>query len=296
MRTANRERCSSTSIKSSSSVHRILIVLALAQAGLSVRPAFSADSTKSALYELEFKNSGIVTKGMRFEYLDQPLEYAEDTDYWNVTRRAKYLYQVEGEQRVDPPTGMRSAVPLGGLGSGTVELRADGSFHDWNIFNNSPASGNKIQIDDTFFGLRVRQKSEDKSLVLCTQPSGDLPAIDRIEYSGEFPVSRLKYSDPSLPIGITLYAYSEFHSQDAAASATPAAIFTFELFNPSDHTAEVSLIFNIRNFIEGRLSTGTEFSLVKSGDISTSGTIAVRASGDKPIVTNVFTGSDLREI
>jgi non-lysosomal glucosylceramidase len=299
MRTANGERYSSTPDKISSGVHGILVILVLAQAGLFVRPAFSrtsADSAKNVLSELEFRNLGIVTRAMHFEYLDQPLEYAEDTDYWNVTRRAKYLYQIEGVKRMDPPTGMRSAVPLGGLGSGTVELRADGSFYDWNIFNNSPASGNKIQIDDTFFGLRVQQDAEDKSWVLRTQPSADLPAIDRIEYSGEFPVSRLRYSDPSLPVEITLYAYSEFHPQDAAASAAPAAIFTFEVFNPSDRTAEVSLLFNVRNSIEGRLSSGTEFSLVKSGDLPTSGTMAVRAGGDKPIATTVFTGSNLREI
>ena len=54
---------------------------------------------------------------------------------------------------------MRSAVTLGGLGAGTLELRADGSLHDWNIFNNHPYNrtpfGKKVQLGEALFGLRV---------------------------------------------------------------------------------------------------------------------------------------------
>src|SRR5210317_1951162 len=31
-----------------------------------------------------------------------------------------------------------SGIPLGGLGTGTVELRSDGLFHEWQIMNNAP--------------------------------------------------------------------------------------------------------------------------------------------------------------
>lgn len=37
-----------------------------------------------------------------------------------------------------PPSGMRSAVPLGGLGTGSFELRADGTIHEWTLENQSP--------------------------------------------------------------------------------------------------------------------------------------------------------------
>jgi len=295
-----REAYSSLQSKMSKRRNWILFVFVLTPAVLFDHAAYSqtlAEPTKSGLSHLEFRNSGTVTRGMHFAYIDEPIEYAEDVDYWNVTRRAKYLYQIEGERRVDPPTGVRSAVPLGGLGSGTVELRADGSFRDWNIFNNSPASGNKIQIDDTFFAMRVQQgDTPAKSWVLRTQPPADLPAIDQIEYSGAFPVSRLKYSDPLLPVGVTLYAYSEFHLHDSAASATPAAIFTFEISNPSDRATEVTLLFNVRNYAEGRLSGGSGFSLVKGGDQPTSGAVAVGADSDSSIIRTVATASDLSKL
>src|ERR1700723_215422 len=61
-----------------------------------VKPQHKA--TASILSSLQFRNSGIVLGDMRFEYIDQPLEYAEDVDYWNVTRRAKYLYLLKGNE------------------------------------------------------------------------------------------------------------------------------------------------------------------------------------------------------
>lgn len=38
-----------------------------------------------------------------------------------------------------PPMGMRSAIPLGGVATGNIELRADGTFHEWTIANQNPA-------------------------------------------------------------------------------------------------------------------------------------------------------------
>ena len=37
------------------------------------------------------------------------------------------------DSRSPPALGIRSAVPLGGLGAGSFELRGDGTFHEWTI-------------------------------------------------------------------------------------------------------------------------------------------------------------------
>ena len=42
-----------------------------------------------------------------------------------------------------PPVGMRSAVPLGGIGAGAFEIRADGSVHEFTIINMSPGNARK---------------------------------------------------------------------------------------------------------------------------------------------------------
>lgn len=81
------------------------------------------------LEKLRFLNGpSLVTSHMRFSHYQQCVQYVEPE---NVTRPvhswvtprlspASFLYQVP--EGVPPPLGMRSAVPLGGLGTGDVHM------------------------------------------------------------------------------------------------------------------------------------------------------------------------------
>ena len=252
---------------------------------------------------LTFKNSGVVQSTMRFEYKTQPCYYVESPTAWSVPwgqvtggSSYPYLYLVESRggasQLVPPPLGMRSAVPLGGLGAGTVELRADGSLRDWNIFNNSPASGQKVQLDDALFGLWVKAADAPaRAWTLRTQPPHGLPPVAQLEYAGAFPVSRLRCHDPNLPLTVALYAYSEFKIRDAAASATPAIVFTFELSNPSSKATEAAILFTLPNHVQGKFSVVGGLRLARDGHDPTNGAMLLRFDGKRPVSCGV--GDDL---
>ena len=264
----------------------VVILSSVAFAGQNVKSNPPCNKEQNILRQLEFKNSGVVTRSMHFKYFDQPCLYAETPTKWSTdwARMGQepypYLFEVippeDGQKfslpEMHPPIGMRSAVPLGGLGAGTLELRADGSFHDWNIFNNSPGGGGqKVQLSEAMFGLRTKNGGDQtKAWVLRTHPPKDLPAIDKIEYSGAFPVSRLRFDDSDLPIKVQLYAYSEFHTGDAKSSATPAAIFSFVLHNTSQKPVQTDLMFNLPNHIKGKFEAvrsdrlGATYSLPQS--------------------------------
>ena len=157
-----------------------------------------------------------------------------------------------GAKKVLPRMGCGPLFPLGGLASGTVELRADGSLHDWNIYNNSPAYGEKNQMDDALFGIRISQQGGKVfACSLRTKPPSGLRAIQQIQYSGDFPIARLRFSDPKLLVTTDLYTYSEFKPRDAEASATPAAIFTFLVHNSLPQTVHASLLFLLPNHTNG---------------------------------------------
>lgn len=234
------------------------------------------------LSHLQFKNSGVVKSSMLFEYRRLPCYYMEDVDAWSTpwsNATYQYLYEIRDGQPITPPSGIRSAVPLGGLGAGTIELRADGSLRDWNIFNNSPAGGGgKVHLDEAVFGLRTQvENGEAKAWVLRTHPPAGLSGIAQIEYSGAFPVSRLRFADDNLPLAVELYAYCEFRLYDPEGSATPAVIFTFNLHNPSEKSVEVSLMFNLPNHIGGNFSSSQKgLTLSKAGTSPTSGNMALR--------------------
>lgn len=230
------------------------------------------------LSSLKFRNEGIVTKNTKFKYIVTPCYYMEGINQWHVDKKFEYLYELNEGKKIAPPTGMRSAVPLGGLGAGTLELRVDGSIKDWNIFNNSPAGGKKINLNNAFFAIRFASNDNKsyKNFILRTQPPESLSAIKQISYSGAFPVSKLRFSDPNLPFNLTLYAYCEYNIGNAKGSATPAVIFSFNLYNPTNKNFTTDLLFNLPNYIKGKLKKSKNgFTLIKKGKSPVSGGITV---------------------
>ena len=118
-------------------------------------------SLKEYTDQVVFKNQGKITKNMVFSKLKKKGLYVETDEEYRYLDGPDYLFEIREDTIIDPPSGMRSSVPLGGFGAGSVELRADGRFMDWDIFNNSPATGNnKVQLTDALLGLWVQADGE----------------------------------------------------------------------------------------------------------------------------------------
>ena len=73
-----------------------------------------------------------------------------------------------------------------GISTGSFELRADGTFHEWTIFNQYPAGAAKIQvIDNVFLGVRTATAGGSVAVVMQTHPNDTrLPAVEGLEYRG----------------------------------------------------------------------------------------------------------------
>lgn len=134
-----------------------------------------------------------------------------------------------------PPAGMRSAPPLGGVSTGSIELRADGSLHAWTIENASPAGSTKLAtLADASMGVRVGSNAK----LLRTHPPFGLPGVSAMDFSGAMPFTRLSPIDPALDSAadIQLFASSRWRVGDMNSSATPAIGFTLTASNPSKTT------------------------------------------------------------
>jgi uncharacterized protein (DUF608 family) len=143
---------------------------------------------------------------------------------------------------VNPP--MNSGIPLGGIGCGTVEIRADGNFHDWQIFNNWASD---LQFDDSFFAAWVKQDGKSSAHMLQLNARGAAPGVKSIAYVGEHPFAFLKYMEPESPVKIELKAWTPFIPHDSKNSGIPACVFSFSVENTDDKPAEVSLMASQRN-------------------------------------------------
>jgi uncharacterized protein (DUF608 family) len=153
---------------------------------------------------------------------------------------------------------MGSGAPLGGIGTGFVEIRADGCFHEWQIFNSGPWAQDARSTTAPpgpgpqylRFILRTSKAKDETPQVrrLYLRPdesdSYTLPFvqdIDSIDYFAWFPMTGLRYNDSTLPLRISAQVFSAFIPGRARDSATPGfhAVFTFE--NTSNEEVEISL-------------------------------------------------------
>lgn len=151
----------------------------------------------------------------------------------------------------DPPSGMRSAVPLGGISCGAVELRADGSFREWTIMNQSPGGSGKIQVfPDAYLAARV---NGGPAVALQTHPlTPGVRGVSTLTYSGSYPVAKLTVSPTDLPgiASAAVYGFSTYKVNDMEASARPMAAFTFAVASPPTAGSNVSFMFNLPSAIE----------------------------------------------
>jgi uncharacterized protein (DUF608 family) len=159
-----------------------------------------------------------------------------------------------------------SGIPLGGIGTGSIELRSDGRFHEWQIFNNPPWSGGAVLVpwtgeeivdpDDCYFAIRVKaQDDEPKVRILASKEKIDidklyarsfLKHVDDVEYVGEFPFVKINYKT-DIPVEVQLDAFSPFIPLDVKNSALPAAVLTFTVKNVSEKKLDVSMLGGVAN-------------------------------------------------
>ncbi|MBD3255976.1 MAG: hypothetical protein GF383_12850 [Candidatus Lokiarchaeota archaeon] len=197
--------------------------------------------------------------------LFQNLYLENDKEYEML--KSKKIFILEGEK-------LRcAAIPLGGIGTGTIALGGDGLLKQWQILNNVK---HRAFVPYSFFAIGTKRSAEEKynfralfdskvhddfnfkpaeSVSDHKVESGmktlfdSLPSIDKIIYAGEYPVAYLTYEDKAIPINIELTAFNPFIPLDIKNSGIPIIIFQFSLSNPSEEPIETIIMSSLLNFL-----------------------------------------------
>ncbi len=151
-------------------------------------------------------------------------------------------------ERKDGRKLMSSGIPLGGLGAGTVEIRDDGLFHEWQIFGNWRSESLQLDVQEAFFAFWL--KTGDRKPVcnaLALEPRGELAPVHGIKYTGQFPFANLEYDMGKSSCRVRLSAFSPFIPHNEQDSGIPAAVFEFEITNTSNMTCEAAIAASMRN-------------------------------------------------
>ena len=194
-----------------------------------------------------------------------------------------------------PPSGVRSGVPLGGLSTGSVELRGDGTLREWIIQNAGPHGAAKIQqYPHAFFAAkvgdvsRILQTHPDPSLLSETDPSL-LSGVSTIKYQGSYPFARLQFEDfeATEECEVSLYGVSSQSSGNMTSSARPAVAFILAVNNHGATTKNVSFSFNLPFAVEiDQSRRGTKISSAPASDPSACSTLC--ASSKTPCASWIF--------
>lgn len=129
-------------------------------------------------------------------------------------------------------------MPIGGIGTGTVWLDGKGRLAVWQIFNNFTEE----RLPNAFFGIRLHQAGKKPLVrVLQTEAEPGFEPFSSLTYEGGYPIARLDFEDPAIPLGVRLEAFNPLIPLDTLHSSLPCAIFRWTVTNRSEAPLEVDL-------------------------------------------------------
>jgi non-lysosomal glucosylceramidase len=160
----------------------------------------------------------------------------------------------------------RIAMPLGGIGTGTVSLGGRGNLQDWEI-GNVPARGfafsSGMALGPVFL-LRTETAAGQVAMKAlegpideadyeeswgCGVTNASLPRFRGAEFAAAYPLAQVMLSDPAMPLEVRLEAFNPLVPADADASGIPIAALRYVLINRSGKAVRATVAGSIPNLI-----------------------------------------------
>ena len=163
------------------------------------------------------------------------------------------------------------AMPLGGIGTGTVSLGGRGDLRDWEIMNRGalgylPAF-KLVQptiANGPFFALyygKPGQVGEVRVLegpVPAREHSGDwgadavnsgFPRFQSTQFAAAYPMAQVRFTHSAVPLDVRLEAFNPLIVGDEESSGIPVAILRYVLTNQSGDSLDAAVCGMVPNYI-----------------------------------------------
>jgi non-lysosomal glucosylceramidase len=157
------------------------------------------------------------------------------------------------------------ALPIGGIGTGTVSLGGRGNLQDWEIMNRpakgyNPSSGSNNSAFFTLFtevdgrkDLRLMEgpvpfyQYEGNSGAIATNHG--LPRFSEVSFEAAYPFGQVNLKTPQIPVDVKIKAFNPLIPGDIGSSSIPMAVLDFELTNTSGKEISFTVCGTMPNFI-----------------------------------------------
>lgn len=165
------------------------------------------------------------------------------------------------------------ALPLGGIGTGTVSLGGRGDLRDWEL-GNRPAKG--FRPDVAFVAIRIHGDGDPHTLAAegpldvseYQGPFGSpaahhgLPRFRNCHFDACYPYGTVTLSDPDIPVTITITGFNPLIPTDSDASGIPLAVLTYTITNTGDTPLAISLAASLQNYLGNTPTSGAYSSAI----------------------------------
>jgi len=160
----------------------------------------------------------------------------------------------------------RLAMPIGGIGTGTISLMGNGALRHWEIMNR-PAKGfhgAPTGNNAPFFAIYMQQEDQQPVSRALMGPleyyeyeSSDgtgadnhgLPRFRNVRFDAAYPFGQVYLSDEDVPVDVKLQAFNPLIPGNAEASGIPIVVLRYVLSNKTDQKVKVSVCGSFENFI-----------------------------------------------
>lgn len=197
-----------------------------------------------------------------------PLHYQKLS---NLTKKWPVLKKYEQENTY------KIALPIGGIGTGTVSLGGRGNLQDWEIMNRpakgyNPGSGRN---NSPFFSLYTEFDGKKDTRIMegpipfflnegssgAIATNHGLPRFNENSFEAAYPFGCVNLKTPQIPVDVKIKSFNPLIPNDINNSSIPIAILDFELSNTSDKEIIFSICGSVQNFIG---EDGTEGRAIKN--------------------------------
>ncbi len=175
---------------------------------------------------------------------------------------------------------LQTAMPLGGIGAGSICFNGQGGLQDFSIRHLPDISAlpghDEWLVDAGSAILHVEDESlsrrtlvveapcpKDKLYAFGTQAKGyhrsgfiGMPHFEQAEFQGNYPFGQVRLKDGRFPLSVVVTAWSPFIPGDDEASGAPAAILEYHITNESDREQTFQFSYHLSHLAQRRENEG----------------------------------------
>jgi len=160
----------------------------------------------------------------------------------------------------------RIALPLGGIGTGTVSLGGRGDLRHWEIMNRPGKGVVPAGAGRGFPSFIIQAKpagrkavtrliegpvdySEYESASGARAPNHGMPRFQKCSYAVAYPLGQVMLTDSDVPVAVRIEAFNPLIGADVDASSLPVAVLRYVVTNTTSRALSAAICASLPNFI-----------------------------------------------